>query len=517
MPIKNPDQPNKQRKSPDFTPILKHEIENAQAHTKSNMAAARFLGVPYLRYRKYAKLYGLFDSHMNQEGWGLDKGFSKKPNSIPLRDVLAGKHPKYSIAKLKNRLIARKKLIPHCYLCGFNEQRITDKTVPLMLHFKDGNRQNYSMENMELLCYNCFTGDTTFLTSTGLKTFVETVGTSQTVLCADGEWRPADIKQFGVQQTRVVELKPARHPHGRTRTHIRRTVQCTPDHRWITMNRGEVTDLRVGDIIPFAEQHYIPFNLEAWIRGFGFGDGTIGSAGRAQIRLCGEKDRVHLPLFEQYGNCSISYPPSTNGDPVIFFHKGHFSDWKTLPDTTDPTYLANWLQGYLHADAHLKADGFWHLSSQNAAALQFVEAIAPLAGYHMVGQSTSTTLTTNFGTRTSPLTTIHLSTTGVFRVTTITPQPPEPVYCAVEPVTHTFTLGTGAVTGNCMYLTTGAPSVAYRESIPRSFTGQGVKPVPKMTLRDSIPDADDEDEHLDEAPFTLEDRKQWLAELQNDT
>jgi hypothetical protein len=155
MPIKNPDQPNSPKKSRDTTPILKYEIENAQAHTKSNMAAARFLGVPYLRYRKYAKLYGIFDQHLNQEGWGLDKGFSKRPNSIPLRDVLAGKHPKYSIAKLKNRLIARKKLLPQCYLCGFHEQRITDKTVPLMLSFKDGNRQNYHMDNMELLCYNC--------------------------------------------------------------------------------------------------------------------------------------------------------------------------------------------------------------------------------------------------------------------------------------------------------------------------------------------------------------------------
>jgi hypothetical protein len=43
-----------------------------------------------------------------------------------------------------------------------------------------------------------------------------------------------------------------------------------------------------------------------------------------------------------------------------------------------------------------------------------------------------------------------------------------------------------------------------------------------MTLRDSIPDPDElEEVEVDwseaDAPFNLEDRKQWLAELQNDT
>lgn len=138
------------------TPILRSEIEEAQRHTNSNAAAARYLNVTYERYRKYAKLYGLFDQHLNMEGWGIDKGWSKKPTSIPLTDILAGKHPDYSLAKLKNRLIARKKIVEECSLCGFNERRITDQRVPLMLTFKDGKmRQNFSLENLQLLCYNC--------------------------------------------------------------------------------------------------------------------------------------------------------------------------------------------------------------------------------------------------------------------------------------------------------------------------------------------------------------------------
>lgn len=136
-------------------PLLRHQIEDAQRHTKSNSAAARWLGVTYARYKKYADLYGLFAGHLNLTGKGIDKGFSKRPTSIPLRDILAGKHPTYSVSKLKNRLLARGKLHPHCALCGFNEQRVTDQKAPLMLHFKDGDRTHMALENLELRCYNC--------------------------------------------------------------------------------------------------------------------------------------------------------------------------------------------------------------------------------------------------------------------------------------------------------------------------------------------------------------------------
>jgi hypothetical protein len=135
--------------------ILRSEIEEAQKHTNSNMAAARWLNVSYKRYKKYAELYGLFERHLNPAGFGIDKGMSKRPTSIPLRDVLAGKHPKYSLAKLKNRLIARKKIKEECACCGFNERRITDKKVPLMITFADGNHSNFSLANLQLYCYNC--------------------------------------------------------------------------------------------------------------------------------------------------------------------------------------------------------------------------------------------------------------------------------------------------------------------------------------------------------------------------
>jgi hypothetical protein len=153
MSIENPNLPK--RKGAAARPLLRAEIEEAQRHTNSNHAAARWLGVSYQRYKTYAKLYGIFEQHLNPSGFGIEKGWAKRPSSIRLQEILDGKHPTYSLAKLKNRLLARKKLQPRCSLCGFSEARITDKQVPLMLIFKDNNRKNFQLENLDLLCYNC--------------------------------------------------------------------------------------------------------------------------------------------------------------------------------------------------------------------------------------------------------------------------------------------------------------------------------------------------------------------------
>ena len=53
---------------PKAKPLSKEQILAAQAKTKSNMAAARYLHVSYQHYKKWAKLYKLFAGHKNQSG-----------------------------------------------------------------------------------------------------------------------------------------------------------------------------------------------------------------------------------------------------------------------------------------------------------------------------------------------------------------------------------------------------------------------------------------------------------------
>ena len=69
--------------------ITKKMIEDSQAVTKSNAAASRWLGINYLTYRKYAKLYGLFERHLNPSGVGIKKGYGKYRKSLD--EILDGK------------------------------------------------------------------------------------------------------------------------------------------------------------------------------------------------------------------------------------------------------------------------------------------------------------------------------------------------------------------------------------------------------------------------------------------
>jgi hypothetical protein len=133
--------------------LLRTKVEEAIKNTRSNNQAARYLGVSVMTYKKYASLYGLWDQHNNKKGVGITKGFIK--NAIKLEDVFAGKYPKYSLVRLKHRMVARKLLKEECSVCGFDERRITDRKSPLIITFKDGDRNNYAKDNLHLVCYNC--------------------------------------------------------------------------------------------------------------------------------------------------------------------------------------------------------------------------------------------------------------------------------------------------------------------------------------------------------------------------
>jgi len=58
--------------------------------------------------------------------------------------------------KIKYRLIHEGLLKEECACCEFKERRVADYKIPLILHFKDKNKKNYKLDNIQLLCYNCY-------------------------------------------------------------------------------------------------------------------------------------------------------------------------------------------------------------------------------------------------------------------------------------------------------------------------------------------------------------------------
>ena len=120
-------------------PLMESEIKDAQEKARSAMEAARLLGVSYNTYKKYARKYGIFEDLKNPDGTGIRKGYN----------------PDYPVWKLKQRLLNNGYMLEKCNECGFEEKRITDSKVPLILDFEDGDRKNHKYENLKMLCFNC--------------------------------------------------------------------------------------------------------------------------------------------------------------------------------------------------------------------------------------------------------------------------------------------------------------------------------------------------------------------------
>jgi hypothetical protein len=146
-------------------PLGKEQILAAMAKTKSNRAGARYLNVCYTHYKKWAKFYkdettgkSLFDLHLNRQGKGIPKFLNHGKKDVALLDIIEGRvdPSSFNPQKIKYRLIEEGNLKEECKVCGFHERRVLDYKMPLILHFKDKNKQHYRLENLEMLCYNCF-------------------------------------------------------------------------------------------------------------------------------------------------------------------------------------------------------------------------------------------------------------------------------------------------------------------------------------------------------------------------
>jgi len=145
--------------------LSKDMILSAMSRTKSNRAAARYLSVSFVHYKKYAREYkdeetglSLFEKHKNQSGTGIPKFLAGKSGEPSLKEIIEGNASPHSFTpeKIKNKLITEGYLLEKCNRCSFQERRVLDYKMPLLMHFRDANKKNYRVENLELLCYNCY-------------------------------------------------------------------------------------------------------------------------------------------------------------------------------------------------------------------------------------------------------------------------------------------------------------------------------------------------------------------------
>jgi hypothetical protein len=190
-------------------PLTKDMVLTAMSKTQSNRAAARYLSVSFVHYKKWARLYKdeasgltLFEKHKNQSGAGIPKYLSRSSEPA-LLDIIEGRATPGSFTpeKIKTRLIAEGHLAEECCNCKMTERRVLDYKMPLLLHFKDDDKQNYKLENLELLCYNCF-----FLTVGDVFTSRQIQGMEDHVTIYKQEEPTWDLDEYQLQRLKELGL-----------------------------------------------------------------------------------------------------------------------------------------------------------------------------------------------------------------------------------------------------------------------------------------------------------------------
>ena len=131
----------------EFVEVCKNSLTMAQASAE--------LGLHFNTFKRYALLLGCYNT--NPSGKGMKKKFETK---IPLKDILAGKHPQFQTYKLKLRLIKEGLVENVCSVCNTSEWM--GCKLNMELDHIDGDRTNHCFENLRMLCPNCHSQTETY-------------------------------------------------------------------------------------------------------------------------------------------------------------------------------------------------------------------------------------------------------------------------------------------------------------------------------------------------------------------
>jgi ribonucleoside-diphosphate reductase alpha chain len=392
-----------------------------------------------------------------------------------------------------------------------------------------------ALERENLAAYNCFSGDTEFLTKKGYKKFSDVVDTSVEVLCGDRQWRTAKVSKFG--EDRLYTLKLAHGAYSKRFVEINTTV----NHRWYIYGDlngdgpsvlKETKDLQKGEVI----QQVFPIRSDILsygeykngvMHGAIYGDGTKFTRHSAHgIRLCGEKAEL-LKYFDG----RISYPKSTNGDPYVYLKKGYDNgrDFKELPSMNESDdYLLGFIRGWFATDGSVQKNGQINIAFSYDDYVWFAD-VSSKFGW-LCGKWNQFNKPTNYGGRTKQCGRCSIQYESLikedcllpthrdnfkenaddfWRVLSVEPTDRvEPVYCVTEPETSSFILTNAILTGNCAYAIVDSPDV-FSELLYVWMNGTGVSFSVERQWLINLPDVPYNLEEVDRYVVVEDSKEGW--------
>lgn len=318
-----------------------------------------------------------------------------------------------------------------------------------ILHFHD---MDYFVQPI----FNCFSSKTKFVTDRGVKAFNEFKdGETVAVLTKDGFYSQSTVRCYGKQPLYDITL---------CKNGMSRVVTATKNHRWILSDGSVTMDLKVGDAL-FPLMDITPYtapktkrDCEMFALGFAIGDGSDSAQKGINLRLCGEKNK-YLNYFITAGWAVMPGGKNSNNDNFLYLSMDISKQdvlngriWRYL-DLNDKIML---FSGYYAADGCKDRDMIFTADDRVA---MMIEEISATAGYHIVSHSIKykdTQYKENAMLHHFRFNRYHYRN---WSVTSIVPHRrdllPQDVWCVEEPVTHSFTLEGGIVTGNCCLVNIG--------------------------------------------------------------
>lgn len=318
-----------------------------------------------------------------------------------------------------------------------------------LLHFHDA---DYYAQNA---ISNCFNGDTELVTDYGVKRFDDFYdGDVVKVKDKDGIWRNATIRTYGKQRMYDITFSTQR---------TEKTVTCTLNHRWILKDGSVTTNIKIGDSLYGLRDtsEYEPKTneeIKAFTFGFILGDGrdVINKKGdfcSVEARLCNDKNKF-LKYFIDAGYCFSKVPHS---DDVRVFNKKAYS--KQLFLNSKGWNLLNLNEKIALFHGYYAADGFKDrngIATSDTRLEMMIEELSSLAGYY-ISSKNKKIRDTNYKENVRLITyrfIVKQPNNWLWKVTKIEPHyevsnTPITAWCVEEPITKTFTLANGMVTGNC--------------------------------------------------------------------